>query len=193
MAALNNLHRSSPGRQARLGPDHVRMRDRRNQARAVHGACTPASAEAALPDDVGADVESSSLPRHIAVIMDGNARWAKSRGLPVRPIHCLLLHWSDRCRVLLVSSAGENGRQEDRRFSLTRSRRASRLFSRACAKLSSISRFNLGLQAFVGHERGVESLRTAVRCCQCAPLVRSLPMDSAAMPCSSGHEVATRL
>ena len=25
---------------------------------------------------------SRSLPRHIAIIMDGNGRWAKARGLP---------------------------------------------------------------------------------------------------------------
>lgn len=28
------------------------------------------------------EVESMSLPRHIAIIMDGNGRWAKERGLP---------------------------------------------------------------------------------------------------------------
>ena len=27
-------------------------------------------------------VDMSRLPRHIAVIMDGNGRWAKRRGLP---------------------------------------------------------------------------------------------------------------
>lgn len=29
-----------------------------------------------------ANAESSSVPRHIAVIMDGNGRWARERGLP---------------------------------------------------------------------------------------------------------------
>ena len=27
-------------------------------------------------------VDKSRLPRHIAIIMDGNGRWAKQRGLP---------------------------------------------------------------------------------------------------------------
>jgi undecaprenyl diphosphate synthase len=27
-------------------------------------------------------VAGKSVPRHIAIIMDGNGRWAKSRGLP---------------------------------------------------------------------------------------------------------------
>jgi len=29
-----------------------------------------------------AEAESASVPRHIAIIMDGNGRWARSRGLP---------------------------------------------------------------------------------------------------------------
>ena len=28
--------------------------------------------------------EERSIPRHIAIIMDGNGRWAKERGLPRR-------------------------------------------------------------------------------------------------------------
>jgi len=35
---------------------------------------------AASPDAAGADV--GRLPRHIAIIMDGNGRWAQARGLP---------------------------------------------------------------------------------------------------------------
>ena len=33
------------------------------------------------------DAETSPVPRHIAVIMDGNGRWAKARGLPRRAGH----------------------------------------------------------------------------------------------------------
>lgn len=35
----------------------------------------------AIPDDIAlADFDPNSVPRHIAVIMDGNGRWAKQRG-----------------------------------------------------------------------------------------------------------------
>ena len=32
--------------------------------------------------DISTDFSPSSLPRHVAVIMDGNGRWAKTRRLP---------------------------------------------------------------------------------------------------------------
>ena len=34
------------------------------------------------------DLKNSSLPvpQHIAIIMDGNGRWAKQRGLPVQQV-----------------------------------------------------------------------------------------------------------
>ena len=41
-------------------------------------ATTPVVAPKALPEGL----DPASLPRHIAVIMDGNGRWAKSRSLP---------------------------------------------------------------------------------------------------------------
>nr|HPM77363.1 undecaprenyl diphosphate synthase family protein [bacterium] len=34
------------------------------------------------PDPLFADLDRRRLPQHIAIIMDGNGRWAKMRGLP---------------------------------------------------------------------------------------------------------------
>lgn len=39
-------------------------------------------AESFSPQELEAQVRSRPLPRHIAVIMDGNGRWAEQRGLP---------------------------------------------------------------------------------------------------------------
>jgi undecaprenyl diphosphate synthase len=40
-------------------------------------------AVASTTDPVGTTVASrAELPRHIAIIMDGNGRWAQARGLP---------------------------------------------------------------------------------------------------------------
>jgi undecaprenyl diphosphate synthase len=40
---------------------------------------TSTTESADLPETAGAE---SRLPRHVAIIMDGNGRWAQSRGLP---------------------------------------------------------------------------------------------------------------
>jgi undecaprenyl diphosphate synthase len=32
-----------------------------------------------------AETRLAGVPRHVAIIMDGNGRWAKARGLPARP------------------------------------------------------------------------------------------------------------
>jgi undecaprenyl diphosphate synthase len=39
-------------------------------------------AERSLVEDLEARVKSRPLPRHVAIIMDGNGRWAEARGLP---------------------------------------------------------------------------------------------------------------
>jgi len=41
-------------------------------------AAVPAAEAALLPGGLRAE----SLPRHVAVVMDGNSRWARARGLP---------------------------------------------------------------------------------------------------------------
>ena len=28
------------------------------------------------------DIDSNAIPKHVAIIMDGNGRWAKRRGMP---------------------------------------------------------------------------------------------------------------
>jgi undecaprenyl diphosphate synthase len=38
--------------------------------------------EKPIPADLKAQIDASRLPRHIAIIMDGNGRWAKKRNLP---------------------------------------------------------------------------------------------------------------
>lgn len=40
------------------------------------------SAKTRVIYELPADLDQSRLPKHIAVIMDGNGRWAKRRGLP---------------------------------------------------------------------------------------------------------------
>ena len=40
------------------------------------------SATDAAPDPILADVLAHEVPRHVAIIMDGNGRWAAQRGLP---------------------------------------------------------------------------------------------------------------
>jgi undecaprenyl diphosphate synthase len=42
---------------------------------------TPHPVEQSSPDRVPSDIDKKSLPKHIAIVMDGNGRWAKQRGL----------------------------------------------------------------------------------------------------------------
>ena len=40
------------------------------------------TAKQSILRDLPADIQRDKLPRHVAIIMDGNGRWAKRRGLP---------------------------------------------------------------------------------------------------------------
>ncbi len=40
------------------------------------------TAKITLLQELPSDLDRDRLPRHVAVIMDGNGRWAKSKGLP---------------------------------------------------------------------------------------------------------------
>jgi undecaprenyl diphosphate synthase len=51
-------------------------------------------------------MESDQLPQHIAIIMDGNRRWAKERGIPVLAGHKKV---ADEILEDLIESAGEKG------------------------------------------------------------------------------------
>ena len=35
-----------------------------------------------LPDVIPAALDLSTIPRHVACVMDGNGRWAQAQGLP---------------------------------------------------------------------------------------------------------------
>ncbi len=42
-----------------------------------------------IKTDTAGERETSGLPRHIAIILDGNGRWAKKRGLPRTAGHAI--------------------------------------------------------------------------------------------------------
>jgi hypothetical protein len=60
--------------------------DRQNQAGATGSFsyfCPPKESQQAFPQmDLKSKINLEKLPRHIAVIMDGNGRWAKEHGMP---------------------------------------------------------------------------------------------------------------
>jgi undecaprenyl diphosphate synthase len=59
------------------------------------------------PEELRATLDSSSLPKHIAVIMDGNGRWAMRRGLPRVAGHKkgvdAVRRITEQCRTLGIS------------------------------------------------------------------------------------------
>ena len=40
-----------------------------------------------------AEIDPARLPRHVAIIMDGNGRWARSKGLPRSDGHTTKIRW----------------------------------------------------------------------------------------------------
>src|SRR5476649_2831173 len=65
----------------------------------------PASRRSCWADCMSAKSEDLKIPRHIAIIMDGNGRWAKERGLPRTEGHRL---GADSVETI-VEACGEMG------------------------------------------------------------------------------------
>ncbi|PAN27481.1 hypothetical protein PAHAL_5G083800 [Panicum hallii] len=106
----------------------------------------PAADAALLPPPLRAE----SLPRHVAVVMDGNARWARARGLPSAAGH----------------EAGRRALEETVRLSRAWGVRALTAFAFSHENWSRPKvevEFLMGLFERVIHERVAELLREGIR------------------------------
>ncbi|KAJ7959802.1 Alkyl transferase [Quillaja saponaria] len=64
-------------------PANVAVKEQAQTARQLNDCITPSSEENQLP----AGLRPELIPKHVAIIMDGNARWARQRGLPASAGH----------------------------------------------------------------------------------------------------------
>ncbi|KAK9755700.1 hypothetical protein RND81_01G044000 [Saponaria officinalis] len=81
-----HLNPPQPTNPARPHPNPTQARVWAHLPRAVGPASAtnvaPTTTEEAVEEEVPAGLRREAMPRHVAVIMDGNVRWARKRGLP---------------------------------------------------------------------------------------------------------------
>ncbi|KAL7135944.1 hypothetical protein ABFS83_11G132600 [Erythranthe nasuta] len=92
---FNNMSMNKPSRLSSHNYSRIKSRDNNNNyycggvvkrrmgSLIIKSSCGTGGAHNQLPEGL----EKELMPKHVAVIMDGNRRWAKSRGLPVQLGH----------------------------------------------------------------------------------------------------------